>query len=119
MPFLFCQQCGTKNTYQTVRPNFCMSCGASFGSSGVCNNEEKPEQVQHTETDPPNFLNLKKLDYEIINQQIDSTTLGSVMKEQKLGLGPRRKPKSKTGDPIKDSMDLCKPAKEPIDLEDK
>ncbi len=119
MPFLFCQQCGTKNTYESARPNFCMSCGTSFGSMSAPAENNTPKEDQPTEVqETPNF-NIQKLEFEIINNNVEQTTLGSVMKEEKIGLMPRKKRKSKTGDPIQDSMDLCKPVKEPIDIEQK
>ena len=119
MPFLFCQQCGTKNPYASARPNFCMSCGTAFGSMSAAAENDTPKEDQPTEVQEVPSFNIQKLEFEIINNNVEEVTLGSVMKEDKVGLMPRKKRKSKTGDPIQDSMDLCKPVKEPIDIEKK
>ena len=121
MPSIFCQQCGTKHNYESSKPNFCTNCGNPFGSASA--SVQKQEFRAQKAEDPPtpvetNFLNIQKLDFEIINNNHSEVNLGSVMQEQKLGLPPRTAKHRNPEDSVKEIMDLCKPAKDSIDIEE-
>lgn len=120
MAFTFCQHCGTKHEYSSARPNFCTNCGTSFAGVQVSVPQPK-EEIEKNQTQQPktSFSHLQKLDYEIINNDYVETTLGSVVKEEKLGISiPRKRRKSLTGDAIKDCVEECKPVRGSINIDE-
>lgn len=117
MAFTYCQHCGTKHEYSLSVPNFCTNCGSSFGavkaSPGKSRNEE-----QGTTEKKPLIPKINQLDYEIKHNDYQESTIGSVMKEEKLNIStPRRPRKSLTGDSVKDCIEECKPAREAKEID--
>lgn len=108
---MYCQSCGGKLEYTLEKPNFCMHCGIALGST------VPPTKEPVIEASPPDCPKVKKLDIEILRPEANILTIGEVVAQDKIGSGPRPTPKSLTGDPIKDSINFCRPTKG-IDIED-
>jgi len=119
MAFTFCQHCGTKHEYTSSKPNFCTNCGTSFGGVSPQINQNTSALVEDEPVKVSSMPKLSKLDYEIINNNYQEVTLGSVIKEEKLNIStPRRRHISKTGDAVKDCIEQCKPARGTKDIDE-
>lgn len=119
MAFTFCQHCGTKHEYVSSKPNFCTNCGASFGATPSQSNQSISASVENKPSKNSSAPTLTKLEYEITNNNYTETTLGSVIKEEKLNISsPRRKRVSKTGDAVKDCIEECKPIRGTKDIDE-
>lgn len=120
MAFTFCQHCGTKHEYLSSKPNFCTNCGTSFGSSAPQINQNTSASVEEDQpVEVSSAPKLSKLDYEITDNNYVETTLGSVIKEEKLNIStPRRRRTSKTGDAVKDCIEECKPIRGTKDIDE-
>jgi len=102
----YCQHCGSKNEYSSVKPKFCSSCGQMLaGDYNEARNvqptvNKAPPQRSHQiddedGTDIFEVPNISRLEYDIEISQ-DSFTLGSIL--------PRHEeaaPKRKRGRPRK------------------
>jgi hypothetical protein len=117
MAFTYCQHCGTKHEYSSSIPNFCTNCGTSFGAARAPSGNLKNEEEEITKK-PSSIPEINKLDYEIKHNDYQESTIGSVMKEEKLNIStPRRSRKSLTGDSVKDCIEECKPAREAKEID--
>lgn len=119
MAFTFCQHCGTKHEYLSSKPNFCTNCGASFGSATTQINQNTSASIEVEPEQNVSRPRITKLEYEIVNNNFEETTLGSVIKEEKLNISsPRRRRISKTGDAVKDCIEECKPVRGTKDIDE-
>lgn len=88
----YCQHCGSKNEYSTVKPKFCSSCGQMLAGdyneaktstqSKLSSFAQKPiqQEVQDEDgTDVYEVPNISKLEYDIEFEQDSKFTLGSIM----------------------------------------
>ncbi len=107
MAFMYCQSCGTKLEYSINPPNFCSSCGAPMGSASSHSMVAEATAAAA----PVVQKKISKLEYEINSSPSPGLTIGDVVKQQSTGGIGRGSYKSKTGDPIKDSIDLCRPSR--------
>lgn len=73
MKSTYCQQCGTKNTYEIQRPNFCIDCGTRFSWASVPNKpqpqknkkEEVEDEDDEEEISSADFENVKPFKFDI------------------------------------------------------
>jgi hypothetical protein len=103
MAFMYCQSCGFKLEYSLEKPNFCINCGTPLGSLSAPESEK--------ESLPASSPVISKLEYTVNSAEANNLTVGDVVKQNPLGSSPRLPQRSKTGDPIKDSIELCRPSK--------
>jgi len=105
----YCQHCGSKNEYSTVKPKFCSSCGQMLAGdyneaktstqSKLSAFARKPVQQEvHDEdgTDIYEVPDISRLEYDIEFEQDSRFTLGSIMPQQQ-----DRTQKKKRGRPRK------------------
>ena len=105
MAFIYCQSCGAKLEYSLKPPNFCSSCGTALGSV------DPPSGAVEATPSPPVVKKISKLEYEISSTSSPGLTIGDVVKQESTGTVGRARYKSKTGDPIQDSLSSCKPSR--------
>ena len=103
----YCQHCGSKNEYSTVKPKFCSSCGQMLAgdyneaktstqlkSSSFARRQIQQEVHDEDGTDIYEVPDIPKLEYEIEFQQDSSFTLGSIMpRDQGITKKKRGRPK--------------------------
>lgn len=120
MAFNFCQHCGTKHEYTSSKPNFCTNCGASFaGGQSPQTNQNISASVENDTSKDASVPTLSKFEYEITNNRFIETTLGSVIKEEKLNISsPRKRHVSKTGDAVQDCIEQCRPVRGTKDIDE-
>lgn len=106
----YCQHCGTKHEYVSVKPNFCTSCGQPISGAKI----EKPKEenlhvhsrAMETLIDDPDGTDvfevpqLSSLAYDIEIDKSSIFELGSVIPED-VKKGVNTKPKRKRGRPRK------------------
>ena len=82
MSFMYCPSCGTKVEYTLTKPNFCTNCGQKFNSAMAQSKNTAHAQSSNQEPDNPvenfdskKYLNISRLDVEIIKGNSHSPTL--------------------------------------------
>lgn len=80
MQTIFCTECGSKNEYSGKKPNFCSSCGFSFGGQAVtkpapqytkkrpvkkAQPKASPVEISEDETDIDYVPSISSLSYEV------------------------------------------------------
>ena len=88
----YCQHCGSKNEYSTVKPKFCSSCGQMLAgdyNEAKTSTQSKPssfarkpiQQEVHDEdgTDVYEVPNISKLEYDVEYEKDSTFSLGSIM----------------------------------------
>ena len=88
----YCQDCGGKNEYSVVKPNFCSSCGqplaGNFGQARTKVKQAIKSQVEDVEnydedgSDVFEVPDISELEYEIEVSNASRFTLGSIMPKQ-------------------------------------
>lgn len=94
MSVTYCSECGKKHDYNFAKPNFCSSCGESFGSvrsksvnkhSSTQNNDDEEEDFDEDDDDG-SFTNasyvpdIRKIQVDIENDaQYNTFNLGSII----------------------------------------
>jgi ribosomal protein L37E len=89
----YCQHCGSKNEYSSVKPKFCSSCGqplaGDFNEAKVATKTQpKARSVAHIEdydadgTDIFEVPQISRLEYDIEVSNSSQFTLGSIMPSQ-------------------------------------
>ena len=91
----YCQHCGSKNEYSTVKPKFCSSCGQSLTgdfSEAKAIDKSKPtfftrkpiQREVHDEegTDVYEVPQISRLEYDIEVERDSSFSLGSIMPKE-------------------------------------
>ena len=99
----YCQHCGSKNEYSTVKPKFCSNCGQPLAGEfeqarAAVQVQKTPDRVSHQSmsvddpdgTDIYEVPSLSKLDYDI-EVSSSSFTLGSVLPRYEEDAPPKRK----------------------------
>jgi len=99
----YCQHCGSKNEYSSVKPKFCSSCGQMLAGDfnqarAAVPAQQDPDPVSNQSmsiddpdgTDVYRVPNLRKLEYDI---EVSSSnfTLGSVLPRYEEDAPPKRK----------------------------
>ena len=89
MPFLYCTQCGYKNTFTTRRAKFCAGCGASLLEEAAGNSNPPSTQLEsahaHLEEEselPPSIPRLEKLEY-TVDATSKPPTIGDLISTKK------------------------------------
>jgi hypothetical protein len=88
-----------------------MHCGIALGSV------DPPKEQPASEEKALDLSGIKKLDFEIHHPEANVLTIGEIVGQDKIGLSKRPSSKSETGDPVKDSINLCRPSKG-VDIKD-
>lgn len=120
----FCMNCGSKFEYSINKPNFCSSCGSPLNQA-----EAKDSKVENREVSEASDIRearistaLDKLEYSIdkghsgltfgdLISQASSSQRESYTKEP-----ARPKPDNVGSDALKESIEQCKPSREPEDI---
>lgn len=107
----YCQHCGSKNEYSSVKPKFCSSCGqmlagdfneARTNTKTVSKkvNTVKSENYDEEGSDIYEVPNISKLEYDIEVSSGSTFTLGSIMPKDGT-LNSESTPKKRRGRPRK------------------
>jgi hypothetical protein len=99
----YCQHCGSKNEYSSVKPKFCSSCGQMLAgdfnearAAVPAQQDSNPVSSQSISIDDPDGTdvyrvpNLRKLEYDI-EVSSSSFTLGSVLPRYEEDAPPKKK----------------------------
>jgi hypothetical protein len=100
----YCQHCGSKNEYSTVKPKFCSHCGQSLNGEldqAKASAQSKPsffarkpiQQEIHDEdgTDVYEVPNISKLEYDIEFEQDSTFSIGSIMPQQEKPVAKKKR----------------------------
>jgi len=94
MSVIYCSECGKKHEYNFAKPNFCSSCGSSFGATKPKNQKPKEEEEEDYEdgdeedfeddgesfTNSTRVPNIRKIQVEVETSAVYSTfDLGSLI----------------------------------------
>lgn len=107
----YCQHCGSKNEYSSVKPKFCSSCGQMLAGDfnearAVTKTVPRKAPVARSEnydeegTDVYEVPNISKLEYDIEVSNSSTFTLGSIMPKEN-AQDSASSPKRKRGRPRK------------------
>jgi hypothetical protein len=84
MAHLFCQSCGTKNSFANAKPNFCTKCGQSLNSIVATNTsviDRKSSVISSDETDAEFVPQISDFQVEFETSNISNRTIGSLLGE--------------------------------------
>lgn len=120
----FCMKCGGKAEYTLSAPNFCPSCGDPFNKVAKASDPIEDPKPNRAEEVTERVPRLSKLEYEIAGGGPRST-FGALMEQASARTLPYEKaqarpvPKSVKGeDVVKQTLNECRSARQPIDLSD-
>lgn len=104
----YCQHCGNKNEYSTVKPKFCSSCGQALAgdyNEAKTNTQSKPsffakkpiQREIHDEdgTDVYEVPDISRLEYDVEYMEDSSFSLGSIMPKNMDTAKPKKRGRPK------------------------
>jgi len=120
----FCIDCGTRLEYTLNKPKFCSSCGIPMGPTALVSPAEISEATDiETLGESGGVPSISKLEYSIDTGQ-KRMTFGDLMSRASddpndtyQRIGSRPKPPALSSDAaLKQSIEQCRSAREPLDL---
>ena len=120
----FCMKCGGKAEYTLRAPNFCPSCGGPFNKVSTASDLQKDPEPVNEEEATERVPRISKLEYEI-GTSPGGRTFGDLIQQASASSLPYEKSPSrpipqttKGEDVVKQTLNECRSAREPIDLSD-